>query len=46
METVDPREIAFCDQFCFRCQPALNLVSGQRPLVHIHKVGPSGYGVR
>ena len=45
METVDPSEIAFREQFRLRGQPVLHLVSGQRTFVHISEVGLFGHGV-
>ena len=43
---MNPGEIAFRDQFRLRLQPVLHLVTGQRTLVLITKVGSTGYLVR
>jgi hypothetical protein len=46
MKTVNPGEVAFRNQFRLGLQPVLHLVPGQRPLVHISEVCPSGHFVR
>lgn len=46
MKTVNPREIAFRDQFRLRRQPMLDLVPLPRSLVYITEIGPSGYFIR
>ncbi len=46
MKTVNPGEVAFREQFRLGLQPVLHIMPGQRTLVHITEVCPSGHFVR
>src|ERR1035437_217951 len=46
METVSPGLVPFREQLRLGLQPVLHLVPGQRTLVHITEVGPSGHLLR
>ena len=46
VKPMNPGEVAFRDQFRLGLQPVLHIVPGQRTLVHITEVGPSGHFVR
>jgi hypothetical protein len=45
MKTVNPGEVPFREQMRLSLQPVLHIVSGQRTLIHITEVGPSGHFV-
>ena len=46
MKTVNAGEVAFREQFRFGGEPVLDIAPGQRTLVHISEVRPSGHFVR
>ena len=46
MKTVNPGEVALCDQLCLGLQPVLHIVPRLRALVHIIEVCNSGDFVR
>ena len=43
MKAVHPGEVPFREQMRLSLQPVLQIVSGQRTLVHITEVGPPGH---
>jgi len=46
MKTVNPGEIALRDQFRLSRQPMLHIVAGQRTMILITEVSPTGHLVR